>query len=114
MPKNGIEQLIRNQWGSAEKERGIQVSGLIGIDTKPVVGSVSGWVQVGINLVADKMCYCKTRPSILNPLSENLNLPLLWNQEAFLNQQLASLPFRLPLPGQPLGLGKLSGGHEYL
>ena len=69
MRKKGTEQLIRNQWGSAEKERGFQVSGLIGIDTKPVVGPVSGWVQVGINLVADKMCYCKTRPSIqtLNP-----------------------------------------------
>ena len=64
MLKKWTEQLIRNQWGSAKKERGFQVSGLIGIDTKPVVGSVSGWVQVGINLVADKMCYCKTRPSI--------------------------------------------------
>jgi len=48
--------IIRNQWSSAEKERGFQVSGLIGIDTKPVVGPVSGWVQVGINLVADKLC----------------------------------------------------------
>ncbi len=75
MPKNGTEQRIRNQWGSAEKERGFQVSGLIGIDTKPVVGPVSGWVEVGINLVADKLCYCKTRPTILSPRVERIYLP---------------------------------------
>ena len=69
MLKKGTAQLIRNQWGSAKKERGFQVSGLIGIDTKPVVGPVSGWVQVGINLGADKMCYCKTRPSIFTHVS---------------------------------------------
>lgn len=65
MLKKGTEQRIRNQWSSAEKERVFQVSGFIGIDTKPVVGSVSGWVQVGINFVVDGLRHGETSPFFL-------------------------------------------------